>query len=154
MIALIQRVQSASVTIHGQTYASINSGLLIFLGIHPHDTQEEADWIIRKCVRLRIFSDEQGRMNLSVKDIGGEILLVSQFTLYGNATKGNRPSFVEAAHPKVAEPLYDYVERHLSHALGKTVASGVFGASMQVSLINDGPVTLWVERPPKIPMES
>ena len=102
MIALTQRVQCASVTIDGQRYASINSGSLIFLGIHAHDTQDEADWIIRKCIRLRIFSDGQGRMNQSVQDIGGEILLVSQFTLYGNATKGNRPSFIEAAHPKVA----------------------------------------------------
>jgi len=149
MIALIQRVRSASLTINDQVHASIDTGLLIFLGIHPQDTQFEADWIVRKCIRLRIFSDDQGRMNLSVQEIRGKILLVSQFTLYGNATRGNRPSFVDAAHPTLAEPLYDYVEQQLSHELGHRIASGIFGASMQVSLINDGPVTLWIERPPK-----
>ncbi len=149
MIALVQRVQKASVTVDGVTVGSIGRGLLIFLGIHSQDCQPEADWLVRKCVRLRIFPDDAGQMNLSIRDISAEILLVSQFTLYGNATKGHRPSFIEAARPEVAEPLYEYVKHNLSGELGYPIVCGSFGASMQVSLVNDGPVTIWIERSPE-----
>ncbi len=151
MIALVQRVQNASVTVENAPIARIDRGLLIFLGIHSKDTRIEADWLVRKCLNLRIFPDHQKQMNLSVQDINGEILLVSQFTLYGNATRGSRPSFTEAANARIAQPLYDYVKEKLSSELGRTIASGSFGASMQVTLVNDGPVTLWIERPPKYP---
>ena len=146
MIALVQRVKEASVFVDGVSVGSIGRGLLVFLGIHHEDGSSEADWLARKCTRLRIFSDPEGQMNLSVQDIGGEILVVSQFTLYGNTTKGHRPSFVEAARPEHAEPLYEYFKEKLTTELGQKVASGHFGASMQVSLINDGPVTIWIER--------
>ncbi len=149
MIALVQRVQKASVTVDDVAVGSIGRGLLIFLGIHSQDGQREADWLVRKCVRLRIFPDDAGQMNVSVRDLGADILLVSQFTLYGNARKGHRPSFTEAARPAVAEPLYEYVKYRLSKELGHPVASGSFGASMQVSLVNDGPVTIWIERSPE-----
>lgn len=149
MIALVQRVQKASVTEEDIPVGSIGQGLLIFLGVHSQDGQSEADWLVRKCTRLRIFPDDAGQMNLSVRDIDAEILLVSQFTLYGNAKKGHRPSFVEAACPEVAEPLYEYVKHKLSGELGHPVACGSFGASMQVSLVNDGPVTIWIERTPE-----
>jgi len=149
MICLVQRVQKASVIIDNATVASIDQGLLIFLGIHSQDTQSEADWLARKCTRLRIFPDHAGHMNVSVRDISRDILLVSQFTLYGNTAKGHRPSFIEAARPEVAEPLYEYFKSKLSSELGYPVFSGRFGSSMQVTLINDGPVTIWVERTPK-----
>ncbi len=149
MIALVQRVLEASVTVDNTTVDSIDRGLLVFLGIHSNDTTAEADWLARKCARLRIFADGAGQMNLSVKDINGKILLISQFTLYGNTKKGHRPSFVEAARPEIAEPLYEYFKGRLSDELGHTVASGSFGASMQVSLVNDGPVTLWIKREPR-----
>ncbi|MCY4170903.1 MAG: D-aminoacyl-tRNA deacylase [Bacteroidetes bacterium] len=148
MIALLQRVQNASVTVDHSTVGRIDRGLLIFLGVHSKDTHSEADWLVRKCLNLRIFSDGDGQMNLSIQDIEGEILLVSQFTLYGNANKGNRPSFIEAAPREIAEPLYEYIKRKLSDELGREIASGSFGASMQVEICNDGPVTIWIERPP------
>lgn len=148
MIALVQRVLEASVTVDNTTLGAIDRGLLVFLGIHLNDTTAEADWLARKCARLRIFADGAGQMNLSVKDISGKILLISQFTLYGNTKKGHRPSFVEAARPEIAEPLYEYFKDRLSDELGYAVASGSFGASMQVSLVNDGPVTLSIEREP------
>lgn len=149
MIALVQRVRKASVTAEDITVGSIGPGLLIFLGIHSQDGQSEADWLVRKCTRLRIFPDDAGQMNLSVRDINADILLVSQFTLYGNTKKGHRPSFVEAARPEIAEPLYEYVKCKLSSELGRPIACGSFGASMQVSLVNDGPVTIWIERTPE-----
>ncbi|MXZ05138.1 MAG: D-tyrosyl-tRNA(Tyr) deacylase [Rhodothermaceae bacterium] len=149
MIALVQRVREASVTVDNTTIGAIDRGLLVFLGIHSNDTTAEADWLARKCARLRIFADDAGQMNLSARDVNGEVLLISQFTLYGNTKKGHRPSFVEAARPEIAEPLYEYFKDRLSDELGYPVACGSFGAFMQVSLVNDGPVTIAIEREPK-----
>jgi D-tyrosyl-tRNA(Tyr) deacylase len=139
MRAVVQRVSSASVSVDGDPVASIGPGLLVFLGVAMGDEGGAADRIARKIAALRVFEDDDGRMNLSVSDVGGEILCVSNFTLYGDTRKGNRPSFVEAAPPEQAEPLYERVRS----ALG--AAGGVFGARMTVSLENDGPVTLLVE---------
>ena len=149
MIALVQRVREASVTVDNTTIGAIDRGLLVFLGIHSNDTTAEADWLARKCARLRIFADDAEQMNLSARDVSGNVLLISQFTLYGNTKKGHRPSFVEAARPEIAEPLYEYFKDRLSDELGYPVACGSFGASMQVSLVNDGPVTISIEREPK-----
>lgn len=146
MVALIQRVREASVTVDGEITGAIGPGLLILLGMHRTDTQAELDWLVRKCANLRIFPDDAGLMNRSVLDTGGQVLVVSQFTLYGNTAKGNRPSFVESAHPDLAEPLYKKFCSQLGSLLGQEVATGVFGAMMDVRLLNDGPVTLWVER--------
>jgi D-tyrosyl-tRNA(Tyr) deacylase len=137
--ALVQRVSEASVSVDGERVAAIGPGLLVLLGIRQGDGPDAADRIAGKLERLRIFEDDQGRMNLSVRDVAGEILCVSQFTLYGDARKGNRPSFVDAAPPEQAAPLYERVRE----ALG--AAGGVFGARMAVTLTNDGPVTLLVE---------
>jgi D-aminoacyl-tRNA deacylase len=137
--ALVQRVSEAAVSVEGEEIASIGRGLLILLGIRRGDGEEEADRIARKLLALRVFEDDEGRMNLSVGDIGGEVLCVSQFTLYGDARKGNRPSFVDAAPPEEAEPLYERVR----DALG--ARGGRFGARMEVSLLNDGPVTLLLD---------
>jgi D-tyrosyl-tRNA(Tyr) deacylase len=137
--ALVQRVSEASVTVEGDEVARIGPGLLVLLGVREDDGPAEADRIAAKLERLRVFEDAEGRMNLSVRDVGGELLVVSQFTLYGDARKGNRPSFVEAAPPEVAEPLYERVRE----ALG--AKGGVFGARMTVALVNDGPVTLLVD---------
>lgn len=146
MIALLQRVRSASVALHSGTAGAIEEGLLIFLGVHESDTTDVIEWLARKCVNLRIFPDENGKMNRSVLDHGGEILVVSQFTLYGNAQKGNRPSFTDSARAPIAEPLYQAFCSHVSDLLGKKVERGEFGAMMEVSLINWGPVTLSIER--------
>ncbi len=148
MIALVQRVREASVEVDGSRVGEIGAGLLILLGVHARDTRDEADALVRKCANLRVFPDDEGRMNRSLLDTGGQALVVSQFTLYGDATKGNRPSYARAAPPEVAEPLYTRFVEGLAHALGKAVATGVFGAMMQVRLVNDGPVTLWIEKPP------
>ncbi len=121
---------------------------MILLGVHKDDTEREVEWLARKCANLRIFRDDAGLMNRSVLAVGGEVLVVSQFTLYGNAAKGNRPSFIDSARPEQAEALYETFVEALSTHLGKPVATGVFGAMMQVHLVNDGPVTLWVERKP------
>jgi D-tyrosyl-tRNA(Tyr) deacylase len=137
--ALIQRVTSASVEVDGEEVARIGLGLLVLLGVGTGDTGEQADRIAGKVARLRVFEDAEGKMNLSVRDVGGELLCVSQFTLYGDARKGNRPSFVDAAPPERAEPLYERVRA----ALG--AQGGAFGAHMRVSLTNDGPVTLLLE---------
>jgi D-aminoacyl-tRNA deacylase len=137
--ALVQRVSEAAVIVDGEEVARIGRGLLILLGVSGDDGPEQADWIARKLERLRVFEDHEGRMNLSVRDVGGELLCVSQFTLYGDARKGNRPSFAAAAAPEAAEPLYERVRE----ALG--AEGGVFGARMAVALVNDGPVTLLVE---------
>jgi D-tyrosyl-tRNA(Tyr) deacylase len=137
--ALVQRVSSASVSVDGELIAEIGPGLLVLLGVRRGDGHEDADWIARKLQALRIFEDDEGKMNCSVEDAGGEILCVSQFTLYGDARKGNRPSFVDAAPPEEAEPLYERVRE----ALG--AQGGRFGARMAVELVNDGPVTLLVE---------
>lgn len=146
MIALIQRVKEASVTVDEAVAGQIGPGLLILLGVHRTDSQAEVDWLVRKCAHLRIFPDEEGLMNRSVLDSGGEALVVSQFTLYGNTAKGNRPSFVESAPPETAQPLYEAFAAGLATQIGKPVPTGVFGAMMDVRLVNDGPVTLWVER--------
>ncbi|NNE70342.1 MAG: D-tyrosyl-tRNA(Tyr) deacylase [Rhodothermales bacterium] len=146
MVALIQRVREASVTIDGDVVGAIGPGLLILLGVHRTDTESERQWLARKCANLRIFPDDAGLMNRSVLDMGGEVLVVSQFTLYGNTAKGNRPSFVDSARPEHAEPMYEAFCEDLGALLGKPVATGRFGAMMDVRLLNDGPVTLWVER--------
>jgi D-tyrosyl-tRNA(Tyr) deacylase len=146
MIALVQRVSEASVAVDGQVVGTIGRGLLVLLGIHQTDSEAEAVWLARKCAALRIFPDEEGRMNRSVLDIGGEALVVSQFTLYGDARKGNRPSFVESAPPEVAEPLYEAFMDALERETGTRPERGIFGAMMDVHLVNQGPVTLIVER--------
>jgi D-aminoacyl-tRNA deacylase len=137
--ALVQRVSEASVTVGGEEIARIGPGLLVLLGVRAEDGEEEADRLAGKLERLRVFEDDEGRMNLSVRDVDGELLVVSQFTLYGDARKGNRPSFVDAAPPELAEPLYERVRE----ALG--AQGGRFGARMEVALVNDGPVTLLLE---------
>ncbi len=139
MRALVQRVSRAAVEVDGEEVASIGPGLLVLLGVRTGDTAELADRLAGKLERLRVFEDADGRLNLSVRDVGGELLCVSQFTLYGDARKGNRPSFVDAAPPELAEPLYERVRS----ALG--AQGGAFGAHMSVSLVNDGPVTLLLE---------
>lgn len=146
MIALIQRVKEAAVSVNDETVGEIGKGLLILLGVHRDDTTQEMEWVAKKCAQLRIFPDEEGRMNRSVQDVGGEVLVVSQFTLYGNTQKGNRPSFVASALPEKAEPLYIQFIDEISALTGRPAASGVFGAMMDVQLINDGPVTLQVEK--------
>ena len=146
MRALIQRVSRASVTVDGEVTGAIDAGLLILLGVHATDTSEQLEWMAKKCAALRIFEDDAGKMNRSVVDIGGGALVVSQFTLYGETTKGNRPSFINAAPPAIAEPMYETFARVLGERIGRPAATGRFGAMMQVELVNDGPVTLWLER--------
>lgn len=148
MVALVQRVKEAAVEVEGETVGAIGAGLLVLLGVHADDTEAESTWVARKCARLRIFPDEDGRMDRSVLDVGGEMLVVPQFTLYGDATQGNRPSFTEAAPPDRAERLYAHFVDQVHTLLDRPVPTGVFGAMMDVHLINDGPVTLWVERLP------
>lgn len=142
MRAVVQRVSHASVKIGGALKGSINQGFLILLGIEEADQQEDIDWLCRKIVKLRVFSDENKTMNLSMDQVNGEALIISQFTLHASTKKGNRPSFIKAAKPETAEPLYrDFIKR-FEELLGKPVATGEFGADMQVELCNDGPVTL------------
>lgn len=145
MKAIIQRVSEASVTIDGKVSGSIEKGLMVLLGIHKDDDKKIMDWMINKIVNLRIFEDEAGKMNLSVKDISGGILVVSNFTLYGNAKKGFRPSFTEAAKPAISEPLYDKFLEKINREDIK-VQSGEFGAMMDVSMTNSGPVTITLEK--------
>lgn len=145
MRAVVQRVAQASVSIGGAVKAAIGPGLLVLLGAEPADTAEDVAWLSGKIARLRIFNDAQGLMNLSVRDVGGAALVVSQFTLYASTKKGNRPSFTEAAKPELAIPLYEAFVRQLSADLGQPVATGEFGADMQVMLVNDGPVTIWFD---------
>ena len=144
MRALIQRAKNASVAIDGAVHGQISHGLLILLGVCEGDTEADADYLADKCVGLRIFTDDNDKMNLSCADVGGGLLVVSQFTLYGDCRRGKRPSFVRAARPENAVPLY---ERFLARcrASGLPVATGVFGADMQVALVNDGPVTIWLD---------
>lgn len=144
MRAVIQRVKHASVTIDGKETASIGQGFLVLLGVHETDTEQEAAYVAKKCCGLRIFEDEDGKMNRSVQDVGGEFLVVSNFTLYGDCKKGNRPSFTSAARPETAIPLYEYFVSCVRKA-GVPCQMGVFGADMQVELLNDGPVTVMVE---------
>ena len=145
MRLLIQRVRRASVTIDGTLHSSIGAGLLLLVGIEEADTQEDIDYLAGKASRLRVFDDEAGVMNLDVRQIGGEVLVVSQFTLYASTKKGNRPSYVRAAPEAVSRPLYERFTETLAEALGKPVATGEFGADMQVALVNDGPVTIWID---------
>lgn len=142
MRTVIQRVTSASVSIGGEVVGEIGKGVMLLLGITPEDTQQDADWLVRKISRLRIFDDANGVMNLSLQDIEGEALVVSQFTLMASYKKGNRPSYIHAAPPAVAIPLYEYFVAQLQQTLGRPVPTGRFGADMQVSLTNDGPVTI------------
>lgn len=145
MRALIQRAGQASVTIAGETCGQITHGLVVLLGIEHEDTAEDADWLAAKTVQMRIFGDAEGKMNLAVKDVEGGILVVSQFTLHASTKKGNRPSFIRAARPEHAVPLYERFISAVEALLEKPVARGVFGAGMQVALVNDGPVTIWMD---------
>ncbi|HNP67274.1 MAG TPA: D-aminoacyl-tRNA deacylase [Aequorivita sp.] len=145
MRVLIQRVKKASVTIEGEIFSEINQGLLILLGIEAEDAQEDINWLAGKIARLRIFSDENDAMNLSVQDINGDCLVVSQFTLHANTKKGNRPSFINVAKPETAIPLYEKFVFQLENETNKKVLTGSFGAMMEVALINDGPVTILID---------
>ena len=145
MRALIQRVQSASVEVENSRVGQIGHGLLLFVGIEENDTKEDSDWLTGKILRLRIFPDEIGAMNRSVQDVGGELLVVSQFTLYASTKKGNRPSFVKAAAPDHAERAFNEFCTLLSTQMNRPVQRGIFGAHMLVQLVNDGPVTIWID---------
>lgn len=145
MRVLIQRVSKASVTIDGKIKSSIGKGLLVLVGIEEADTNEDVQWLSQKIINLRIFADADGVMNLSVKEIDGEILVISQFTLHAATKKGNRPSYIKAAKPDFAIPLYESFVKQVEMDLGKQVGIGEFGADMQVELINDGPVTIWMD---------
>jgi D-tyrosyl-tRNA(Tyr) deacylase len=150
MIAVIQRVTSASVEIEKQIKAKIDRGLLILIGIENADNDEDSEWLAGKIVNLRIFDDPDGVMNLSIKDIAGDIIVVSQFTLQASTKKGNRPSYLKAAKPEVAIPIYERFLKILENALEKTIQSGEFGADMKVSLLNDGPVTIIIDTKDKV----
>ena len=145
MIAVIQRVSESSVTIEGKVKSSIGTGLMILLGIEDADTQEDIGWLSKKIVNLRIFPDENEVMNKSVLDVNGEILLISQFTLHASTKKGNRPSYIKAAKPDFAIPMYEKMITALQSELGKNIGTGEFGADMKVTLINDGPVTIIID---------
>ena len=146
MRAVVQRVRSARVTVGDEVVGAVGAGLLVLLGVAPTDTAAQAQWLADKVVGLRIFRDADDKMNLGVADVGGGVLVVSQFTLYGDCRKGRRPSFVGAAPPEIAEPLYEAFIRAV-RALGAPTATGRFGAMMQVELVNDGPVTLVIDAP-------
>ena len=145
MKAVIQRVSKASVTIEGNQVASVKNGLLILLGIVNEDVQDDINWLSNKIVNLRIFSDENGVMNTSLLDVKGDAIVVSQFTLHASTKKGNRPSYINAAKPEIAIPLYERFVKQLEKDLGKTIQTGQFGANMQVELVNDGPVTIIID---------
>jgi D-tyrosyl-tRNA(Tyr) deacylase len=145
MRAVIQRVSTASVTINGDMMSSIGTGFMVLLGIETADTKDDADWLCTKIVQLRVFGDDEGKMNHDIQEAGGEILVVSQFTLQASYKKGNRPSFIRAARPEQAIPLYEYFIQKMSALLNKPVASGTFGADMKVALVNDGPVTILMD---------
>lgn len=145
MKVVIQKVLSASVSIHDQITASINKGLLVLVGIEENDNQDDINWLASKIVNLRIFEDEKDILNLSIKDIDGEILIVSQFTLHASTKKGNRPSYIKAAKPDIAVPIYEAFIKQVATELSKKVQTGIFGADMKVSLINDGPVTILID---------
>ncbi len=148
MRAVLQRVKHASVKVDGEVIGNISDGLLVLLGIRGTDTEKELDWMVKKVAGLRIFTDDDGKMNRSLQDVGGEMLVVSQFTLYGDCIKGRRPSFTDAARPEKAIPLYEEFVYRVKK-LGITVETGEFGADMKVELLNDGPVTLVVDTPEK-----
>lgn len=145
MRVVVQRVKEARVSIRRQVKSSIGEGLLVLLGIEEADSQEDIDWLCRKITDLRIFNDENGVMNRSIMETGGDIIVVSQFTLIASTRKGNRPSYIRAARPDVSIPLYEAFCRHISTRLGKPIGTGEFGADMQVSLLNDGPVTICMD---------
>ncbi|HET6557556.1 MAG TPA: D-aminoacyl-tRNA deacylase [Prolixibacteraceae bacterium] len=145
MRLVIQRVSSASVKVENSMVSAIAGGLLILAGIEESDGTEDIDWLVKKTCQLRIFSDAQGVMNLSIQDTGGDIILVSQFTLHASTKKGNRPSYIRAARPETAIPLYEQLVKALSEGIGKPVGTGVFGAHMEVALVNDGPVTILLD---------
>jgi D-tyrosyl-tRNA(Tyr) deacylase len=146
MKVVIQRVKSASVTVGNEITGAIEEGLLLLVGIHQDDTKEQLEWMCEKILKLRIFEDEDEKMNLSVSDVGGGLLVVSQFTLYGNAKKGTRPSFIEAAKPDKAEPMYEEMISYFNGNSELNIQTGKFGAMMEVELVNDGPVTLILEK--------
>ena len=145
MRSVIQRVSQVSVSIDEKKVASINEGLLIFLGIETQDTKEDSEWLANKISSLRIFSDKDGKMNRSVTEVNGEVIVVSQFTLHAKTKKGNRPSYIKASRPEHAIPLYEQFKEDLSDVIGKEVQSGEFAADMKVSLTNDGPVTIIID---------
>ncbi|MEY5046647.1 MAG: hypothetical protein RLZZ175_6 [Bacteroidota bacterium] len=145
MIAVIQRVKKASVSVDNEIIGNINQGLLILLGVAHEDSQLDADWLVNKIVQMRIFADDEGKMNRSMQDLGADLLVVSQFTLHASTQKGNRPSFIKAAKPEIAIPLYEYFIQKSEELLGKKVQTGKFGADMEVSLVNDGPVTIIID---------
>jgi D-tyrosyl-tRNA(Tyr) deacylase len=142
MRVVLQRVSQASVSIDNKVKSEISKGLLLLLGIEPEDGQDDIEWLCKKIVQLRIFNDDDEKMNHSLQDIDGEILIISQFTLLAKCKKGNRPSFIDAARPDIAIPLYNFFLKEMEYQLGKPVGSGEFGADMKVQLINDGPVTI------------
>ena len=145
MRAVIQRVSEAYVKIDSTTHNNIGHGLLVLLGIEDADNHEDINWLVNKIAGLRIFGDDDGVMNLSVEDVKGELLIISQFTLHANTKKGNRPSYIKAAHPDIAIPLYEEFLKLISLRTGRQAKSGIFGADMQVSLVNDGPVTIIID---------
>jgi D-tyrosyl-tRNA(Tyr) deacylase len=145
MRALIQRVKEASIVINGSQYASIHQGLLVFIGIEDSDNREDIEWLAGKIIRLRIFNDENGIMNLPITEINGEIMVVSQFTLHASTHKGNRPSYIRASKPGIAIPFYEEFLIRLKREFNKDLKTGIFGADMKISLINDGPVTLFID---------
>ena len=145
MRVVLQRVSSASVTIENKTVATIQKGLLVLVGIEDADTQTDIDWLVGKIVNIRIFADDNDVMNLSVKDIDGDILVVSQFTLHAATKKGNRPSYIKASKPEIAIPLYENFVQSIEFELSKKIQTGIFGADMQVALVNDGPVTIIID---------
>ena len=145
MKAVIQRVSRAEVQTEGRILGKIGQGYMILLGVHIDDNETELDWLIKKIIQLRLFNDEDGKMNLDIMDVDGEILVVSQFTLHAKYKKGNRPSYIKAARPELAIPLYERFVSNLTVALGKPVQTGEFGAMMDVSLTNDGPVTIIID---------
>ena len=142
---VIQRVNEASVVVDDEKFANIQQGILVFLGIEIEDTKEDADWLASKISALRIFSDSEGKMNNSILEVDGDVIVVSQFTLHAKTKKGNRPSYIKSARPEKAISLYNQFKQELSEVIGKQVQSGVFGADMQVSLVNDGPVTIIID---------
>lgn len=145
MIAVIQRVSEASVTIEGKVEGKIDAGFLVLLGITHEDTKEDIEWLGKKIIGMRIFGDEEGKMNLDLKSVNGNILLISQFTLHASTKKGNRPSFIDAARPEVAIPLYNGMIEYLNKELENPIQTGIFGADMKVALLNDGPVTIIID---------
>ncbi|CAM2932234.1 D-aminoacyl-tRNA deacylase [Flavobacterium succinicans] len=145
MRVVIQRVAHASVTVEDKIIAEIQKGLLVLVGIEDADTQEDMDWLVSKITQLRIFGDENEVMNLSIQDVGGDVLVVSQFTLHAATKKGNRPSYIKAAKPDIAIPMYERFVKALESKLGKKVSTGIFGADMKVLLLNDGPVTIQID---------